>query len=433
MFKHDNLTVNDKNHLVIGGCDCVDLASQYGTPLYVMDEDKIRANARAYKNAIDTYYGGNGMTLYASKAMSTAYIYKIMAQEGLGADVVSGGELYTALKAGFNPENIYFHGNNKTTAELSMAIDASIGRIVVDNEGELEELNALSIEKGKVSKILFRIKPGIDAHTHEFISTGQIDSKFGVTLQNNEAMDIISKASKMQGVKVVGIHCHIGSQIFELAPFEEAAKVMLDFAADVKDKLGIEIEELNLGGGFGIKYVDGDKPVPYDAYIEAVSKVVKKVCDEKGLKLPKIIMEPGRSIVGDAGITLYTVGMVKDIPNVRKYISVDGGMADNPRYIMYEAEYDGVLANRAGDKPCQNVTVCGKCCESGDILIKDAHFPEIKKGDIMCIMSTGAYNYSMSSNYNRIPRPPVVMVSNGESKVVVKRETYDDIIRNDVF
>ena len=432
MFKHDNLTVNDKNHLVIGGCDCVDLVNQYGTPLYVMDEDRIRANARAYKDAIDKYYGGNGLALYASKAFSTMYMYKLVAEEGLGADVVSGGELYTALKAGFNPENIYFHGNNKTFDELNMALDAGIGRIVVDNEGELEDVNALSIEKGKVTKILFRIKPGIDAHTHEFISTGQIDSKFGVTLENNEAMDIIRKASELEGVKVVGIHCHIGSQIFELAPFEEAAKVMLDFASDVKETLGIEIEELNLGGGFGIKYVEGDKPVVYDEYMKSVSAVVKNICAEKNLKLPKIIMEPGRSIVGDTGITLYTIGMVKDIPGIRKYVSVDGGMADNPRYIMYEAEYDGILANRAADKPCEKVTVCGKCCESGDILIKDAYMPEIKKGDIMCIMSTGAYNYSMASNYNRIPRPPVVMVRDGESKVIVKRETYEDIIKNDI-
>lgn len=433
MFKHDNLTVNDKNHLVIGGCDCVDLVSQYGTPLYVMDEDKIRANAKAYKDAIDKYYGGNGMALYASKALSTMYMYKLVAEEGLGADVVSGGELYTALKAGFNPENIYFHGNNKTIDELNMALDAGIGRIVVDNYGELEDVNTLSIEKGKISKILFRIKPGIDAHTHEFISTGQIDSKFGVTLENDEALNIIAAASEMKGVKVVGIHCHIGSQIFELAPFEEAAKVMLNFVAQVKEKLGIEIEELNLGGGFGIKYVDGDKPVVYDEYIKAVSAVIKNVCAEKNLKLPKILMEPGRSIVGDAGITLYTVGMVKDIPDVRKYVSVDGGMADNPRYIMYEADYDGILANRAGDEPCEKVTLCGKCCESGDILIKDAFLPEIKKGDIMCIMSTGAYNYSMASNYNRIPRPPIVMVSGGESKAVVKRETYEDIVKNDVI
>ena len=433
MFKHENLTINSSNHLVIGGCDCVDLAKQYGTPLYVMDEDKIRANARAYKNALDSYYGGNGMALYASKALSSVFMYKIMQEEGLGVDVVSGGELYTALKAGFDAENIYFHGNNKTYDELCFAVESGVGRIVVDNEGELEELNEISISKGKVTKILFRIKPGIDAYTHEFISTGQVDSKFGVTLSGGEAMDIIKKASAMEGVKVSGIHCHIGSQIFEQEPFKEAAKVMLGFVEEVKDELGIEIEELNLGGGFGIKYVEGDKPVAYDSYIEAVSQVVKDVCEKKNLRLPKIIMEPGRSIVGDAGITLYTVGMIKDIPNVRKYVAVDGGMADNPRYIMYEAEYDGVLANRAGDEPCETVTLCGKCCESGDILIKDAFLPSANKGDIMCIMSTGAYNYSMASNYNRIPRPPIVLVSGGESRVVVKRETYEDIVKNDVL
>lgn len=433
MFRHDNLTVNDRNHLVIGGCDCVDLASQYGTPLYVMDEDVIRSNARAYKNAIDKYYGGNGMALYASKALSVMYMYKIIAEEGLGVDVVSGGELYTALKAGFNPENIYFHGNNKTTDELNFALDKGVGRIVVDNYDELEELNALCISKGKVAKILFRIKPGIDAHTHEFISTGQIDSKFGVTLENGEALDIIKTASEMDGVDVVGVHCHIGSQIFELAPFEEAARVMLGFVAEVKSKLGIEIAELNLGGGFGIRYVEGDAPIAYDSYIEAVSRVVKAICEEKNLKLPRILMEPGRSIVGDAGITLYTIGMVKDIPGVRKYVSVDGGMADNPRYIMYEAEYDGVLANRAGDAPDEIVTLCGRCCESGDILIKNAHLPTAKKGDIMCIMSTGAYNYSMASNYNRLPRPALVMVSGGKSKLAVKRETYEDIVKNDII
>ncbi|MBR2476908.1 MAG: diaminopimelate decarboxylase [Clostridia bacterium] len=433
MFRHDNLTVNDRNHLVIGGCDCVDLAAQYGTPLYVMDEDVIRSNARAYKNAIDKYYGGNGMALYASKALSVMYMYKIVAEEGLGVDVVSGGELYTALKAGFNPENIYFHGNNKTTDELNFALDEGVGRIVVDNYDELSELNTLCISKGKVAKILFRIKPGIDAHTHEFISTGQIDSKFGVTLENGEALDIIKTASQMEGVEVVGVHCHIGSQIFELAPFEEAARVMLGFVAEVKSKLGIEISELNLGGGFGIRYVEGDAPIAYDSYIEAVSRVVKSICEEKGLKLPRILMEPGRSIVGDAGITLYTIGMVKDIPGVRKYVSVDGGMADNPRYIMYDAEYDGVLANRAGDRPEETVTLCGRCCESGDILIKNAHLPSAKKGDIMCIMSTGAYNYSMASNYNRIPRPALVMVSGGKSKLAVKRETYEDIVRNDII
>lgn len=430
---HDNLNVNNENHLVIGGCDCVSLAAEYGTPLYVMDEDKIRENARAYKNALDTYYGGNGLALYASKALSAVFMYKIIQEEGLGTDVVSGGELYTALKAGFNPENIYFHGNNKTADELSMAVENGVGHIVVDNEDELRLLNSVCEKAGKRAKILFRIKPGIDAHTHEFISTGQIDSKFGVAIENGEAMDIIKKAFEMKNVEFVGIHCHIGSQIFELEPFKAAAEVMLTFAADVKNKLGVEIRELNLGGGFGIKYVENDSPVQYGEYIKAVSCVVKEICAEKGLALPKILMEPGRSIVGDAGVTLYTVGMVKDIPNVRKYVSVDGGMADNPRYIMYGSDYSAVIANKAGEEPKETVTLCGRCCESGDILIKNAFLPKAEVGDIMCVLSTGAYNYSMASNYNRIPRPPIVTVSGGKAKVAVKRETYEDILKNDVL
>lgn len=433
MLMHGNLNVNSENHLVIGGCDCVNLAAEYGTPLYVMDEDKIRENARAYKNALDTYYGGGGLALYASKALSAVFMYKIIQEEGLGTDVVSGGELYTALKAGFNPENIYFHGNNKTADELSMAVESGVGHIVVDNYDELRLLNSVCERAGKKAKILFRIKPGIDAHTHEFISTGQIDSKFGVAIENGEAMAIIADALKMDNLEFVGIHCHIGSQIFELEPFKVAAEVMLNFAADIKSKLGAEIRELNLGGGFGIKYVESDTPISYGEYIKAVSDVVKGICAEKGLALPKILMEPGRSIVGDAGVTLYTVGMVKDIPNVRKYVSVDGGMADNPRYIMYGSEYSAVIANKAGDVPAESVTLCGRCCESGDILIKDAHLPKAEAGDIMCVLSTGAYNYSMASNYNRIPRPPIVTVSGGKAKVAVKRETYEDIIKNDVL
>lgn len=430
---HDNLNVNNENHLVIGGCDCVSLAAEYGTPLYVMDEDKIRENARAYKNALDTYYGGNGLALYASKALSAVFMYKIIQEEGLGTDVVSGGELYTALKAGFNPENIYFHGNNKTADELSMAVENGVGHIVVDNEDELRLLNSVCEKAGKRAKILFRIKPGIDAHTHEFISTGQIDSKFGVAIENGEAMDIIKKALEMKNVEFTGVHCHIGSQIFELEPFKAAAEVMLTFAADVKNKLGVEIRELNLGGGFGIKYVENDSPVQYGEYIKAVSCVVKEICAEKGLALPKILMEPGRSIVGDAGVTLYTVGMVKDIPNVRKYVSVDGGMADNPRYIMYGSDYSAVIANKAGEEPKETVTLCGRCCESGDILIKNAFLPKAEVGDVMCVLSTGAYNYSMASNYNRIPRPPIVTVLGGKAKVAVKRETYEDILKNDVL
>ncbi len=432
MFISECLDINNKNHLQIGGIDTVELAKQYGTPLYVMDEDLIRKNCRTYKNAVDKYYDGNGLILYASKAFSCMHIYRLALQEGLGVDVVSGGELYTALKAKFPAEKIYFHGNNKTSDEIEMAVKNSVGRIVVDNIYELGQVDAISAKNKKITKIMFRIKPGIDAHTHDFIRTGQIDSKFGVALENGEAMDIITHAAKLSNVEIVGVHCHIGSQIFELEPFKAAAKVMTEFIADVKDKLGICMSELNLGGGFGIKYIESHDPVAYDDYIKSVSEVIKKIASKRMIDMPKIIMEPGRSLVGSAGITLYTVGAVKRIPKVRTYVSVDGGMGDNPRYILYGAEYSALLANRAGDKAETPVTIAGKCCESGDLIAENIMMPEIKSGDILAVLATGAYNYSMASNYNRIPRPPVVMVSGGKSKVVVKRETYDDLIRNDI-
>jgi len=433
MFVSKALSINDKNHLEIGGCDCVELVNNYGTPLYVLDENLIRENCRLYKNAMDKYYDGNGMVIYASKALSTMAICKIVDQEGLGLDVVSGGELYTALKAGVPSEKIYFHGNNKTYDELEFAISEDIRRIVVDNREELKAINEIAGKHNKVAKISFRIKPGIDAHTHDFVQTGQIDSKFGVALENGEAYEIISEASKMSNVKVVGVHCHIGSQIFDLEPFKLAAKVMLEFIAKLKNEMDIEIEELNLGGGFGIKYTTDDDPIEYDHYIESVSKVVKSICAEKGMKLPFIVMEPGRSIVASAGITLYKVGAVKNIKDVRTYVSVDGGMTDNPRYALYQSKYEAVIANRADAPRVQTVTIAGKCCESGDLLAKDIKMPEIQAGDILAMLATGAYNYSMSSNYNRIPRPPVVLVKNGKARVIVKREDYDDIIRNDVI
>lgn len=433
MFVSKALSINKNGHLEIGGCDCVDLVNKYGTPLYVMDEGLIRENCRIYKNSMDKYYNGRGLVLYASKAFCTMAVCRIAHQEGLGLDVVSGGELYTALKAGFPMDKVYFHGNNKTNDELELAIDNNIRRIVVDNREELYRVSEIASKKGKTASISFRIKPGIDAHTHDFIMTGQVDSKFGVTLLNDEALDIIIEASKLSGVKVEGLHCHIGSQIFDLAPFELAAKVMLEFIAEVKEKAGIEIEELNLGGGFGIKYTPDDDPIEYDHYIESVSKVVRKVCEDRNLKLPFIVMEPGRSIVASAGITLYKIGAVKDIKDVRKYVSVDGGMTDNPRYALYSAKYDAVLANRPDAPKTEKVTIAGKCCESGDLLAKDIMMPEIKAGDILAVLATGAYNYSMSSNYNRIPRPPVVLVKDGKSRIIVKREDYDDIIRNDVL
>ncbi|NLY43824.1 MAG: diaminopimelate decarboxylase [Clostridiaceae bacterium] len=432
MFISECLSVNKLNHLEIGGCDTVELAKEYGTPLYVMDEGLIRKYCKIYKNSMDKYYGGNGLVLYASKAFCTYYMCKLIEQEGLGLDVVSGGELYTALKAKFPVEKIYFHGNNKTYDELYMAVENGVGRIVVDNEYELEMLSGIAEKLGKKVKILFRIKPGIDAHTHDFIRTGQIDSKFGVALENGEALDIIKKSLEYTNIELVGLHCHIGSQIFDLEPFELAAKVMMNFIGDLKDKLGIEIQELNLGGGYGIKYVPEHDPIEYGSFIESVSKVVKQVAQERGVALPFILMEPGRSIVGPAGITLYTVGAIKNIPNVRKYVSVDGGMGDNPRYILYQARYDAVLANNATAERKEVVTIAGKCCESGDILIKDIKMPVMKPGDYIAVLATGAYNYSMASNYNRIPRPAVVMVNEGKARLIVKRETYEDLIKNDV-
>lgn len=432
MFVSENLSVNGKNHLVIGENDTVELAKEFGTPLYVLDEDLFRKNCRVYKNAMDKYYGGNGLVIYANKAFCSLYSCRIVNEEGLGIDVVSGGELYTAIKAGFPMDKVYFHGNNKTTEEMELAVSNKVGHVIVDNIYELEELNEIAKKAGIIQHIMFRIKPGVDAHTHSFIRTGQIDSKFGVALENGEAFEIIEKASKLSNVKVDGVHCHIGSQIFDIEPFCQAAEIMMNFIGDLKDKLGLEIDMLNLGGGYGIMYTENDDPVPYNEYIQHVSEVVKETAKKRNVKLPFILMEPGRSIIAPAGITLYTVGGVKDIKNVRKYVSVDGGMGDNPRYILYESEYEAVVANNANAKPSEKVTIAGKCCESGDILLKDVIMPEIKVGDTLAVLATGAYNYSMASNYNRIPRPAVVAVSKGQAKVVIKRESYEDLIRNDI-
>ncbi len=432
MFVSKDLSVNEKNHLVIGKNDTVELAKKFGTPLYVIDEDLLRENCRVYKNAMDKYYEGNGLVLYANKAFCTKYTCRVVKEEGLGVDVVSGGELYTAIQADFPMNKVYFHGNNKTVDELTMAVENGVGNVIVDNIYELEKLNEIAKEHGIVQNIMFRIKPGVDAHTHSFIQTGQIDSKFGVALENGEAFEICKTANDMTNVKVNGVHCHIGSQIFEIEPFCKAAEIMMNFVGDLKDKLGMEIEQLNLGGGYGIMYTEHDDPVPYDDYIKHVSEIVKSVAEKRGVKLPFILMEPGRSIIAPAGITLYTVGGIKDIKNVRKYVSVDGGMGDNPRYILYESEYAAVIANNANAPKTEKVTVAGKCCESGDLLLKDAMMPEIHVGDTLAVLATGAYNYSMASNYNRIPRPAVVAVSNGEAKVVVRRESYEDLVRNDL-
>ena len=428
----ENLSINEKGHLVCGGADTVELAKEYGTPLYVMDEVLIRKNCRSFRESVDRYYGGAGLVCYASKAFCCKAMCRIMFEEGMGLDVVSEGELFTAMSAGFPAEKICFHGNNKTDRELVYAVECGVGRIIVDNIYELERLDRIASESGKIVNIMFRIKPGIDAHTHNFIMTGQIDSKFGFALETGEAFDAVKKAITYANVKLTGLHCHIGSQIFDIDPFVKAAEVMLNFIARIRDELNYEIKELNLGGGFGIKYTDEDTPVKYDKYMEKVSEKVKEVCADKNISLPFILIEPGRSIAAPAGITLYTVGGRKVIPNIRTYVSIDGGMCDNPRYALYQSKYDIEVANKASLPKNEFVTIAGKCCETGDLIGEEMPVQSVETGDILAVLATGAYNYSMSSNYNRIPKPAVVMVNDGTSRVVVNRETLEDIIRNDI-
>lgn len=432
MFVSKNLDINTLGHLTIGGIDTTELVKEYQTPLYVMDEDLIRENCRAFKQSIDKYYNGAGLVCYASKAFSCKAIYRIIMDEGLGVDVVSEGELYTALSVGFPMDKVYYHGNNKTVSELEMALENNVGRIIVDNIYELQALNEIAEKMNKTVNIMYRIKPGVDAHTHDFVRTGQIDSKFGFALETGEAFEAVKHAMNLSNINIIGIHCHIGSQIFDIEPFVEASEIMLDFIVKIKNELNHEIKELNLGGGFGIKYTSEDNPTAFNRYMEDVSARVKKICSEKNIELPYIIIEPGRSIVASAGITLYTVGAVKEIPNIRTYVSVDGGMCDNPRYALYKSKYDAVVANKAAQDKTAVVTIAGKCCESGDLIGEGMPIQSVKVGDIIAILATGAYNYSMSSNYNRTPRPPVVIVSRGKSQIAVKRETLDDIIRNDI-
>ncbi len=427
-----NLVISPEGHLMLGGVDAVALAKEYHTPLYVMEEDVVRSAMRAYRRSMEEFYQGHGLVCYASKAFCCKEMCRIAMAEGLGLDVVSGGELYTALSVGFPSEKIVFHGNNKSEAELSMALDQGVGRIVVDGLEELSLISRLAAEKGVTAGILLRIKPGVDAHTHDFIRTGQIDSKFGLALETGEAMEAVKTALATPAVKLLGLHCHIGSQILDAEPFVHTARVMMQFIADIRSETGAEMEELNLGGGFGIQYTSKDDPLPYAKYMEEVSGEIRRCAAMHSLKVPFILMEPGRSIVGEAGTTLYTVGNSKHIPGIRDYLAVDGGMGDNPRYALYQSQYTFLLANRA-DAPADTVvTIAGKCCESGDLLGEHVSLPKASQGDILAVLSTGAYNYSMASNYNRNPIPPVVMVKDGQSRVIVRGQTYEDIARNDI-
>ncbi|MDZ5712057.1 diaminopimelate decarboxylase [Jeotgalibacillus haloalkalitolerans] len=431
MHYYGTSSINEKGHLTIGGVDTIDLANEFGTPLYVYDTQLIRERARGFKNTFEKL-GVSSQVAYASKAFSSIAMIQLIAQEGLSLDVVSGGELYTALKAGFNPDKIHFHGNNKSPEEISMALDADIGCFVVDNFYEIELLSRICKEKGKIASILLRVTPGIEAHTHDYILTGQEDSKFGFDLQNGQAEEALNIVLGDNRFNVLGLHCHIGSQIFETTGFIMAAEKMIEKMSEWKTSLNFKAEVLNLGGGFGIRYTKEDEPLAPGKYVEDIITKVKILMEEHQLTMPEIWIEPGRSLTGDAGTTLYKTGSTKHVPDVRNYLAVDGGMSDNIRPALYNARYEAVIANRPEAEAESVVSIAGKCCESGDMLIWDLPICNHEPGDVLAVFCTGAYGYAMANNYNRIPRPAVVFVENGRAELVIERESYEDLIRHDL-
>ena len=430
----DNLSVLENGHLALGGKDTVELAEKYGTPLYLMDEDRIRLRCRTYKDAMRRAFGERALPLYAGKAASFKQMYRIMKEEGMGIDVVSSGEIYTALSTGFPMEKAYFHSNNKTDADVAYAMDAGVGYFVADNREEVDAVEKEAARRGAHQKLLLRITPGIDPHTYAAVATGKVDSKFGSAIETGQAEELTAYAMNLPHVELVGFHCHVGSQVFDADVFLRSSKVMLGFIADMQKKHGFVAEELDLGGGIGVRYLESQPRPDIASCILEVGVAVKAACEEYGIAMPAIRMEPGRSIVADAGMTLYTVGTVKRIPGYKNYVSVDGGMTDNPRYALYGSPYTVLLANRPLDtSPRFEATVAGRCCESGDILQEGVSLPaNTRRGDVLAVLTTGAYNYSMSSNYNRIPRPPIVMLRDGKDTVAVKRETFEDVCRNDI-
>jgi len=429
---HSNLGTNEKGHLTIGGVDTVELAKEYGTPAYVLDIDKIRAQMRMYYNVLTECFGSTAIPLFASKALSFKHIYRIAAEEKLGIDCVSPGEIYTAHAAGFPMQRAYFHGNNKTDADLRFAIECGVGTFVVDNKDELFSLDRIAKEKGIVQRILLRITPEVDPHTHKAIMTGNVDSKFGSPISTGQAEEIVRLAIGCENIELVGVHAHIGSQIFDTEPFVCAAKIMIRFIADINERCGYLLRELNLGGGFGVRYTEDDEEIDVEENIRAIAREIDVICSERNIIRPKIMFEPGRSIVAAAGLTLYTVGSVKTVPGFRNYVSVDGGMPDNPRYALYSSKYTALVANKATEPASYTCTLAGRCCESGDLIGEGMSIQTPERGDTVAVLVTGAYNYSMASNYNRLPRPPIVAVEGGEHRLVLKRETYEDLCRLDV-
>ncbi|WP_163654243.1 diaminopimelate decarboxylase [Listeria sp. PSOL-1] len=430
--RYGTMNVNEKGHLEVGGVDTLKLAQKYGTPLYVYDVALIRDRARGFKKTF-AEMEIDAQVAYASKAFSSIAIYQLMAEEDLSLDVVSGGELYTAIKANFPKERIHFHGNNKTAEELKMALDYDIGCIVLDNYDEITLLQKLLEERKQKMAVLIRVTPGIEAHTHDYILTGQDDSKFGFGLTNGQAEKAIQEVlAAEEQFDLIGLHCHIGSQIFETTGFVMAAHRIMEQLVLWRDSLGFESKVLNLGGGFGVRYTQDDQPLDPSEYVRQIVQEVKQMAINHRLEMPEIWIEPGRSLVGEAGTTLYKIGSRKEVPGIRDYVAVDGGMNDNIRPALYEAQYEAVLAKNPLGKTEETVAIAGKCCESGDMLIWDLRLPKAFSEEILAVFCTGAYGYSMASNYNRIPRPAVVFVEDGQDKLVIKRESYADLVRNDL-
>jgi|SRR5690625_347210 len=431
MLQHHPFMVNNEGHLEIDGVDTVHLATQFGTPLYVYDVSLIRKKCRAF---VDTFQslGVKSKVSYASKAFSSIAMLQVIEEEGLGLDVVSKGELYTAIKANFPGEKIQFHGNNKSRAELEMALEYGVGTIIIDNFYEIQLLEQLARDKRKRVDVLLRLTPGIESETHRYIMTGNEDSKFGFNVQNGQADEAFKRVKDSEYLNLRGIHNHIGSQIFTTKSFALSIDILFNVIKKWYEIDRFIPEVINLGGGFGIRYTKEDEPLPLKKYVEAIVEQVSLKAKELDFPLPEIWIEPGRSIVGDSGITLYTIGSMKEIEGVRKYVAVDGSMADNIRPALYDAKYEGIIANKALKPPVETVSIAGKACESGDMIIWDLQVPEVEHGDILAVFSTGAYGYAMASNYNRLRRPAVVFVEKGHAKVVVKRESLEDLIKNDV-
>ncbi len=434
MNQRNTLSVTENGHLNIGGLDVTDLVKQFGTPLYVLDQTHIEKMCEIFSKTLTEEYG-DGQICYASKALSCKEIYRIVNSCNIGADVVSGGEIFTALQAGFPSSKMVFHGNNKLYTELELAIKNNVGIIVIDSFSEADKIDEICTIHGKKQNVLIRCNPGVEAHTHHFIQTAKIDSKFGFSLSSGEAEEIIKYVLKKNNLVLKGLHCHIGSQIFEKKSFKLAVEKMTDFYLKIKNNLCYEFDTLNLGGGFGIWYADGDallKHSNYAEYVKEITTTLKHSIIEKGIKKPFLILEPGRSIVGEAGVTLYSAGSIKEIKDVKNYLAIDGGMFDNPRFALYQAKYTVCLAERMNEQPTTKYTIAGKCCESGDIIAEDCLLPKVHEGDIVAVFSTGAYNYSMASNYNRNLIPPLVVVQDGVARYAVKPQSYEDLVRNDV-